>query len=189
MDREEDCKKIIDRYSPDINKSINSILENIYNAGWDAEAYALYDISTNTNMRGKLPGFFSVTGGPSAYVYTWIEKMSNIDNSIYYSGKKPYNYKMFITYTKGPTSLSFNHTTFKTGETSGVMRVVNIVPDSKYEWSSSDTSVVSLTHDVTTTNYLGQTLTDPIAYYSYEFLVEEDIRDLEVDEFTHSQSA
>ena len=33
MDREEDCKKIIDRYSPDINKSINSVLENIYNAG------------------------------------------------------------------------------------------------------------------------------------------------------------
>lgn len=27
MDREEDCKKIIDRYSPDINKSINSVLE------------------------------------------------------------------------------------------------------------------------------------------------------------------
>ena len=45
------------------------------------------------------------------------------------------------------------------------MRVVNIVPDSKYEWSSSDTSVVSLTHDVTATNNAGQTLTDPVAVH------------------------
>ena len=162
-------KKLLTKFMKEYNLEylVNAtpITNGDVDAEWDAEAYALYDISTNTNMRGKLPGFFSVTGGPSAYVYTWIEKMSNIDNSIYYSGKKPYNYKMFITYTKGPTSLSFNHTTFKTGETSGVMRVVNIVPDSKYEWSSSDTSVVSLTHDVTTTNYLGQTLTDPVAVH------------------------
>ena len=45
------------------------------------------------------------------------------------------------------------------------MRVVNIVPDSKYEWSSSDTSVVSLTNDVTTTNDWGQTLIDPVAVH------------------------
>ena len=131
----------------------------------DAQAYALYGMPTEVDMMKTLPYFDFATSGPSAYVYTWIEKMSNIDNSIYYSGKKPYNYKMFITYTKGPTSLSFNHTTFKTGETSGVMRVVNIVPDSKYEWSSSDTSVVSLTHDVTATNNAGQTLTDPVAVH------------------------
>ena len=134
-------------------------------AAWDERAYALYDIPTNTDMMKTLPYFDFATSGPSAYIYTWIEKMSNTDNNTYYNGCKPYNYKMFITYTNGPTSLSFNHTTFKTGETSGVMRVVNIVPDSKYEWSSSDTSVVSLTHDVTTTNYLGQTLTDPIAVH------------------------
>ena len=112
-----------------------------------------------------IPDFNFPTNGPSAYVYTWIEKMPSIDNNTYYAGNRPYDYKMFITYTAGPTSLSFNHTTFKTGETSGVMRVVNIVPDSKYEWSSSDTSVVSLTRDVTTTNYLGQTLTDPVAVH------------------------
>ena len=162
-------KKLLTKFMKEYNfeylVNATPITNGDVDAEWDAEAYALYDISTNTNMRGKLPGFFSVTGGPSAYVYTWIEKMSNIDNSIYYSGKKPYNYKMFITYTKGPTSLSFNHTTFKTGETSGVMRVVNIVPDSKYEWSSSDTSVVSLTHDVTATNNFGQTLTDPVAVH------------------------
>lgn len=134
-------------------------------AAWDAQAYALYNMPTNTDMMTTLPRFDFATSGPSAYVYTWIEKMSNTDNNTYYNGCKPYNYKMFITYTNGPTSLSFNHTTFKTGETSGVMRVVNIIPDSKYEWSSSDTSVVSLTHDVTTTNYLGQTLTDPVAVH------------------------
>ena len=134
-------------------------------AAWDERAYALYDIPTNTDMMKTLPYFDFATSGPSAYIYTWIEKMSNTDNSIYANGSQPYNYKTFVAYTYGPTSLSFNHTTFKTGETSGVMRVVNIVPDSKYEWSSSDTSVVSLTHDVTTTNYLGQTLTDPIAVH------------------------
>lgn len=134
-------------------------------AAWDERAYALYDIPTNTDMMKTLPYFDFATSGPSAYIYTWIEKMSNTDNNTYYNGCKPYNYKIFVAYTYGPTSLSFNHTTFKTGETSGVMRVVNIVPDSKYEWSSSDTSVVSLTHDVTTTNYLGQTLTDPIAVH------------------------
>lgn len=132
---------------------------------FNAEAYALYGIPTNTDMMKTLPYFDFATSGPSAYVYTWIEKMSNTDNNTYYKGLKPYDYKMFITYTAGPTSLSFNHTTFKTGETSGVMRVVNIVPDSKYEWSSSDTSVVSLTHDVTTTNDWGQTLTDPVAVH------------------------
>ena len=162
-------KKLLTKFMKEYNfeylVNATPITNGDVDAEWDAEAYALYDISTNTNMRGKLPGFLSVTSGPSAYVYAWIEKMSNIDNSIYYSGKKPYNYKMFITYTKGPTSLSFNHTTFKTGETSGVMRVVNIVPGSKYEWSSSDTSVVSLTHDVTATNSAGQTLTDPTAMH------------------------
>ena len=134
-------------------------------AAWDERTEVFYNIPTDVDMMKTLPDFDFATSGPSAYVYTWIEKMSNIDNNTYYNGCKPYNYKMFITYTNGPTSLSFNHTTFKTGETSGVMRVVNIVPDSKYEWSSSDTSVVSLTHDVTTTNYLGQTLTDPIAVH------------------------
>lgn len=132
---------------------------------FNAEAYALYGMPTDVDMMKTLPYFDFATSGPSAYVYTWIEKMSNIDNSTYANGCKPYDYKMFITYTAGPTSLSFNHTTFKTGETSGVMRVVNIIPDSKYEWSSSDTSVVSLTHDVTTTNDWGQTLTDPVAVH------------------------
>lgn len=134
-------------------------------AAWDERTEVFYNIPTDVDMMKTLPDFDFATSGPSAYVYTWIEKMSNTDNDTYYNGCKPYNYKMFITYTNGPTSLSFNHTTFKTGETSGVMRVVNIVPDSKYEWSSSDTSVVSLTHDVTTTNYLGQTLTDPVAVH------------------------
>ena len=132
---------------------------------WDERTEVFYNIPTDVDMMKTLPDFDFATSGPSAYVYTWIEKMSNTDNNTYYNGCKPYNYKMFITYTAGPTSLSFNHTTFKTGETSGVMRVVNIVPDSKYEWSSSDTSVVSLTHDVTTTNDWGQTLTDPVAVH------------------------
>ena len=130
-----------------------------------ADAYALYGMPTDVDMMKTIPDFNFPTNGPSAYVYTWIEKMPSIDNNTYYAGNRPYDYKMFITYTAGPTSLSFNHTTFKTGETSGVMRVVNIVPDSKYEWSSSDTSVVSLTHDVTTTNDWGQTLTDPVAVH------------------------
>ena len=134
-------------------------------AAWDERTEVFYNIPTDVDMMKTLPDFDFATSGPSAYVYTWIEKMSNTDNNTYYNGCKPYNYKMFITYTNGPTSLSFNHTTFKTGETSGVMRVVNIVPDSKYEWSSSDTSVVSLTHDVTTTNDWGQTLTDPVAVH------------------------
>lgn len=141
------------------------IINGDVSAAWDERAYALYDIPTNTDMMKTLPYFDFATSGPSAYIYTWIEKMSNTDNSIYANGSQPYNYKTFVAYTYGPTSLSFNHTTFQTGETSGVMRVVNIVPDSKYEWSSSDTSVVSLTHDVTTINYLGQTLTDPIAVH------------------------
>lgn len=132
---------------------------------WFANAYALYDMPTNTDMVKTLQTIDYPTNSPSAYIYTWIEKMSDTDNNTYYNGCKPYNYKTFVAYTAGPTSLSFNHTTFKTGETSGVMRVVNIVPDSKYEWSSSDTSVVSLTHDVTTTNDFGQTLTDPVAVH------------------------
>ena len=132
---------------------------------WDAQAYALYNMPTTTDMMKTLLRFDFENSNPNGYIYTWIEKMSSADNNTYYSGNKPYDYKMFITYTAGPTSLSFNHTTFKIGETSGVMRVVNIVPDSKYEWSSSDTSVVSLTHDVTTTNDFGQTLTDPIAVH------------------------
>ena len=131
----------------------------------DAQAYALYGMPTEVDMMKTLPYFDFANSYPNAYIYTWIEKMSNTDNNTYYKGLKPYNYKTFVAYTYGPTSLSFNHTTFKTGETSGVMRVVNIVPDSKYEWSSSDTSVVSLTHDVTTTNNFGQTLTDPVAVH------------------------
>lgn len=134
-------------------------------AAWDAQAYALYNMPTNTDMMKTFPTFDFTNSYPNGYIYTWIEKMSNTDNNTYYNGCKPYNYKTFVAYTYGPTSLSFNHTTFKTGETSGVMRVVNIVPDSKYEWSSSDTSVVSLTHDVTTTNDWGQTLTDPVAVH------------------------
>ena len=134
-------------------------------AAWEEDTEVFYNIPTDVDMMKTLPDFDFATSGPSAYVYTWIEKMSNTDNNTYYNGCKPYNYKMFITYTNGPTSLSFNHTTFKTGETSGVMRVVNIVPDSKYEWSSSDTSVVSLTHDVININGLGQTLTDPVAVH------------------------
>ena len=43
MDREKECKKIIDRYSPDINKSINHVLENIYNAGWQDGRHAERD--------------------------------------------------------------------------------------------------------------------------------------------------
>ena len=134
-------------------------------AAWDAEAYAFYGMPTNVDMMKTFPYFDFANSYPNGYIYTWIEKMSSADNNTYFNGCKPYDYKMFITYTQGPTSLSFNHTTFKTGETNGVMRVVNIVPDSKYEWSSSDTSVVSLTHDVTATNYLGQTLTDPVAVH------------------------
>lgn len=134
-------------------------------AAWEAEAYALYNMPTNTDMMKTFSYFDFANSNPSGYIYTWIEKMSDTDNDTYYKGLQPYNYKTFVAYTYGPTSLSFNHTTFKTGETSGVMRVVNIVPDSKYEWSSSDTSVVSLTHDVTTTNILGETLTDPIAVH------------------------
>ena len=135
------------------------------NAAWYADAYAFYGIPTDIDMVKTLPTYDFSTNGISGYIYTWIEKMSNTDNNTYYNGNKPYDYKTFVAYTAGPTSLSFNHTTFKTGETSGVMRVVNIVPDSKYEWSSSDTSVVSLTHDVTTTNDWGQTLTDPVAVH------------------------
>ncbi|MDD7714215.1 MAG: Ig-like domain-containing protein [Lachnobacterium sp.] len=134
-------------------------------AGWTAQAYAFYGMPTNDNM---IQTFYFCDFGdsnPSGYIYTWIEKMSDTDNKTYCNGCKPYDYKTFVVYTAGPTSLSFNHTTFKTGETSGIMRVVNIVPDSKYEWSSSDTSVVSLTHDVTITNGLGQTLTDPVAVH------------------------
>ena len=134
-------------------------------AAWDAQAYALYNMPTNTDMMKTFPYFDFANSNPSGYIYTWIEKMSDTDNDTYYKGLQPYNYKTFVAYTYGPTSLSFNHTTFKTGETSGVMRVVNIVPDSKYEWSSSDTSVVSLTHDVTTTNDFGETLTDPVAVH------------------------
>ena len=134
-------------------------------ASWSANAYALYSLPTNEDMMKTLFYFDTTNSNPSAYIYTWIEKMSNTDNNTYYNGLQPYNYKTFVVYTQGPTSLSFNHTTFKTGETSGVMRVVNIVPDSKYEWSSSDTSVVSLTHDVSITNGLGQTLTDPVAVH------------------------
>ena len=134
-------------------------------AAWDANAYAFYGMPTDVDMVKTLQTIDYPTNSPSAYIYTWIEKMSNTDNNTYANGCKPYDYKMFITYTAGPTSLSFNHTTFKTGETSGVMRVVNIVPDSKYEWSSSDTSVVSLTHDVININGLGQTLTDPVAVH------------------------
>lgn len=134
-------------------------------ASWSANAYALYSLPTNEDMMKTLFYFDTTNSNPSAYIYTWIEKMSNTDNNTYANGCKPYNYKTFVVYTQGPTSLSFNHTTFKTGETSGVMRVVNIVPDSKYEWSSSDTSVVSLTHDVSITNGLGQTLTDPVAVH------------------------
>ena len=102
------------------------------------------------------------------YIYTWIAPMTKKDNETLYNGFKdyiPYDFKIFTTYTFGPTSLSFNHTTFQTGETSGVMRVVNTVPDSLYEWSSSDDSVVSLTHDVTTTTCIGKTLTDPNAVH------------------------
>lgn len=133
-------------------------------SGWDAQAYALYDIPTDIDMM-KTINLTNYSGTSSNYIYTWIEKMTQEDNNTWFNGCKPYNYKIFTIYTNGPTSLSFNHTTFQTGETSGVMRVVNIVPDSTYEWSSSDDSVVSLTHDVTTTNLWGETLTDPIAVH------------------------
>ena len=43
MDREKECKEIIGRYSPDINKSINHVLENIYNAGWHDGRHAERD--------------------------------------------------------------------------------------------------------------------------------------------------
>lgn len=157
--------KFMKEYNLEYLVNATPITNGDVDAAWNAEAYAFYGMPTNTDMMKTLPYFDFATSGPSAYVYTWIEKMSSADNNTYANGCKPYDYKMFITYTNGPTSLSFNHTTFKTGETSGVMRVVNIVPDSKYEWSSSDTSVVSLTHDVTTTNDFGQTLTDPVAVH------------------------
>ena len=157
--------KFMKEYNLEYLVNATPITNGDVEGAFNAEAYALYGMPTNVDMMKTLPYFDFATNGPSAYVYTWIEKMSNTDNDTYANGCKPYDYKMFITYTAGPTSLSFNHTTFKTGETSGVMRVVNIVPDSKYEWSSSDTSVVSLTHDVTTTNIWGETLTDPVAVH------------------------
>ena len=157
--------KFMKEYNLEYLVNATPITNGDVEGAFNAEAYALYGMPTNVDMMKTLPYFDFATNGPSAYVYTWIEKMSNTDNDTYANGCKPYDYKMFITYTAGPTSLSFNHTTFKTGETSGIMRVVNIVPDSKYEWSSSDTNVVSLTHDVTTTNDWGETLTDPVAVH------------------------
>lgn len=42
-------------------------------------------------------------------------------------------------------TLSFNNNTFQTGETCGVLRVLNCsVPGAKYTWSSSDSSVVGI---------------------------------------------
>ena len=157
--------KFMKEYNLEYLVNATPITNGNVDAAWSEDTEVFYNIPTDVDMMKTLPIFEFATSGPSAYIYTWIEKMSNTDNDTYYKGLQPYNYKMFITYTAGPTSLSFNHTTFKTGETSGVMRVVNIVPDSKYEWSSSDTSVVSLTHDVTTTNIWGETLTDPIAVH------------------------
>lgn len=157
--------KFMKEYNLEYLVNATPITNGNVDAAWDAEAYAFYGMPTNVDMMKTFPYFDFANSYPNGYIYTWIEKMSDADNNTYFNGCKPYDYKMFITYTQGPTSLSFNHTTFKTGETSGVMRVVNIVPDSKYEWSSSDTSVVSLTHDVTATNYLGQMLTDPIAVH------------------------
>lgn len=157
--------KFMKEYNLEYLVNATPITNGNVDAAWDAEAYAFYGMPTNVDMMKTFPYFDFANSYPNGYIYTWIEKMSSADNNTYFNGCKPYDYKMFITYTQGPTSLSFNHTTFKTGETNGVMRVVNIVPDSKYEWSSSDTSVVSLTHDVTATNYLGQTLTDPVAVH------------------------
>ncbi len=43
-----------------------------------------------------------------------------------------------------PISLSFNDTTFQTGETCGVLRVLNSVPGSSYTWSSSNSNIVGI---------------------------------------------
>ena len=157
--------KFMKEYNLEYLVNATPITNGDVDAAWYANAYAFYGMPTDVDMVKTLPYFDFANSNNNGYIYTWIEKMSNTDNNTYANGCKPYDYKMFITYTAEPTSLSFNHTTFKTGETSGVMRVVNIVPDSKYEWSSSDTSVVSLTHDVTNINGLGQTLTDPVAVH------------------------
>ena len=157
--------KFMKEYNLEYLVNATPITNGDVSAAWSANAYALYGLPTNNDMIRTLFYFDFENSNPSGYIYTWIEKMSDTDNKTYCNGCKPYDYKTFVVYTAGPTSLSFNHTTFKTGETSGIMRVVNIVPNSKYEWSSSDTSVVSLTHDVTITNGLGQTLTDPVAVH------------------------
>lgn len=141
------------------------ITDGDVDGAWENDARAIYGMPTVIDLVKTLPLVAATPDGTPGYIYTWIEKMSDIDNDTYCKGCVPYDYKIFVAYTYGPTSLSFNHTTFQTGETSGVMRVVNILPDSKYEWSSSDDSVVSLTHDVTTTNDWGQTVTDPVAVH------------------------
>lgn len=61
------------------------------------------------------------------YQYIWYE------DGVYYGVGQEY-----------PISLSFNGNTFQTGEDCGAIRVLNFVPGSSFQWSSSDPSVVEL---------------------------------------------
>lgn len=63
----------------------------------------------------------------SPYQYIWYE------DGVYYGVGQEY-----------PISLSFNGNTFQTGEDCGAIRVLNFVPGSAFQWSSSDPNVVEL---------------------------------------------
>lgn len=130
-----------------------------------ADAKACYGMPETRDFVTLHSDIINPNWNSNAYVYAWIEEVTEKENNTLFKGQRPYDYKVFVTYTAGPTSLSFNHTTFQVGETSGIMRVVNIVPKSKYEWSSSDESVISLSKDVAVTNYKGEYLVDPTAVH------------------------
>ncbi len=60
---------------------------------------------------------------------------------VWYMGKKE---DFELVSWNFPINLSFTNTTFQTGETCGVLRVLNLVPRSTYKWSVSDSSIVGI---------------------------------------------
>lgn len=133
---EERCYKVVEV----VNKESKDV-GNVYlpeNTKVEYGGQGVYYLHTKTSL--KMDGSYSdielynyvALNGGSNYFYSYFAGFKNGKAEFY-----TYNYTH-------PTQLSFNDTTFRTGETCGVLSVLNRVPGSSYTWSTDNPSVVGI---------------------------------------------
>lgn len=138
------CKVTVKKASSTSTNNNNSVSSNAIINNYFATNSQYIKISDGNGSYSKLNGHAGVQSA------TYTAKANVYNNTILMptTGKYQYiwnngsNFES-ITWDHAIT-LSFNNNTFQTGETCGVLRVLNTVPGSSYTWSSSNSNVAGI---------------------------------------------